>query len=155
MLRSSKKNSNVVLKIGSAEQIVCKTGTWIRGLHYNVVATQGDILGSFHVVVPSVCTIRAKMILYSSCRLPIPIGQKVIWIASGWFLIHAKVSVFCKMVIVFLEHWHLNDIWKKYLRVSFNKSRNIECHSRESTLIFSLKLTFFSKTGRRKKREWL
>lgn len=48
-----------------------------------VVAMRENILGSFHVVVPSVCTIRAKMILYSSCRLPIPIGQKVIWVASG------------------------------------------------------------------------
>jgi hypothetical protein len=76
------------------------------------------VLGCFHIVMPSVCAIRTKMILNTSSRFPIPICQKIVWITTGCFLIISKVYIFGKMVIVLLEHWDLHPQKKKKIWTS-------------------------------------
>jgi hypothetical protein len=69
--------------------------------------TERYLLWALCIVMPSVCTIRAEMILDPRSRFSITISEKIVRISTCCFLIHAKVSIFREMIIVLLEHRHL------------------------------------------------
>lgn len=66
------------------------------------------LLWSLHIIVPPMSTIRTKVILDSSNRFSIAIGQEVIRISTSSFLVHAKVCILREMIIVLLKHRYLS-----------------------------------------------
>lgn len=100
------------------------------GLNHKII----NLLGGFHVIVPSVCSIRTKMILNASNGFSISISQEIVWITTSWFLVHAKVCILWQMVIILLEHWNLFALTHYDIDTALNICRHSECISQSLQL---------------------